>query len=667
MKRFSLTALVSAGLLMIAVSSKARENENLQALQAHFEQVTQARFDTVFSSVGNLEQWGRRKAALRNALAKMLWNDRGREEMPPAARITHRVEAAGYRLECIVLETAPGIYSTSNLYLPKTGNEPYPVVLYQCGHANKNAYKIHGAWLAARGIAVLMMDNIEMGEMEFTHHGVYSNARFDWYSRGFSPLAAELFNARRNIDYIIERKDLDNSRIGATGISGGGMTTFFLAALDERIVASAPVSGAISTRGWVEKSLSSLHCDCQFPVNSHGLIYSEIGAMVAPRVQLLCNSSDDRGFPMDSFSEMYDKMMEIYALHGAGAALDTAIAPGGHADKESIRLPVYSFFLKQFLALDTTLTAEGPVDTLGAEELVCLRDGLPINERFTRIDEELVPPFAYEPGPRSAQELRARSDQLKRVLREEVFRYLPTDRGPLLPELGGEKLLRGRTVRPVSFDGFPGLRVRGILSMPGASETGSGKKYPAVILLDHRRGIPVWGNEQPLEAGKWGERAVLVLETLDRGSRVLENNLRSFRDNDPLHHMKRQAMVCGTTLDAMAVYEVLRALEFMRSLPGVDPERITVMGKGETGINGLYAAFLDGAAERVILQSPPASHRQGPSYLDVLRYTDIPEMITLMAGKVEVYGEKPLSLRLSLEKACRADEIFAGGLEECLP
>ena len=64
-------------------------------------------------------------------------------------------------------------------------------------------------------------------------------------SRGFSPLAVELLNARRAIDYLVTRRDLDATRIGATGRSGGGMTTFFLAALDDRIVASAPVWNAV--------------------------------------------------------------------------------------------------------------------------------------------------------------------------------------------------------------------------------------------------------------------------------------------------------------------------------------------------------------------------------------------------------------------------------------
>ena len=60
------------------------------------------------------------------------------------------------------------------------------------------------------------MDNIEMGEIEVTHHGVYSHGWFHWYSRGFLPMAVELLNARRCLDYLCTREELDSDRIGAT-------------------------------------------------------------------------------------------------------------------------------------------------------------------------------------------------------------------------------------------------------------------------------------------------------------------------------------------------------------------------------------------------------------------------------------------------------------------
>ena len=126
-------------------------------------------------------------------------------EAPPRATVTHRQEYDGYTTENLVLETAPGVFVTANLYLPRSGPKPYPAVLYQCGHANKSVYRRHGAWFAAHGIAALVMDNIEMGEMEFTHHGVYANAWFHWYSRGFSPLAVELRTRRWCLDYPAAR------------------------------------------------------------------------------------------------------------------------------------------------------------------------------------------------------------------------------------------------------------------------------------------------------------------------------------------------------------------------------------------------------------------------------------------------------------------------------
>jgi cephalosporin-C deacetylase-like acetyl esterase len=558
----------------------------------------------------------------------MLWHDRVWPSTPPPARITNREQYPAYVVENIVLETAPGIYATANLYLPRTGAMPYPVVLYQCGHANKRYFTRHGAWFASHGIALMVLDNIEMGEIEFTHHGVYANAWFHWYSRGFSPLAVELLNARRTLDYLVTRPDLDRNRIGATGRSGGGMTTFYLAALDERIKASAPVSGVLSTTGWVRQRLTFAHCDCQYPVNSYGLVYSEIGALVAPRAQLLANADADRGFPMDAFHELVGKMREIYRLYGAESQLRTAVARGGHNDTEEIRLPVYGFFLKEFLGAASP-DEEGPVEEPKPETLVCFRDGLPLKERLTRIDEELF----RSKHPASLTELRT-------VLRNEVFRYFPSEPVPLAPEWKPQPEAGGRVVRAVTFNSFAGIRVRALLSLPQAA----GKKLPALLLADHRKGIRVWGNEQPLEANQWGDRAVLIVETLDRGTRALEQNLRSFTDDDALHHMKRQAMVMGTTLESMQVYEILRSIDLLRTVPEVDSSRITVTGRFQDGVNGLYASLLDGRISKVILGSPPSSHKQGPHYLGVLRHTDIADTVKLMGSRVRLYGETALTL-----------------------
>jgi len=630
-------------ILLLAAAAAAQQrpvvppqNAEFEALQAHFERRVARRHEQAFEGIRTTAQWEVRRKQTRANLEKMLWGNLRWPAAPPRAEVTHRQEFGAYRLENLVLEVLPSVFLTANLYLPRHGAGPFPVVLYQCGHASKAYYARHGAWFASHGIAALVMDNIEMGEVEFTHHGVYSHAWFHWYSRGFSPLGPELLNARRAVDYLVSRKDIDPSRVGATGRSGGGLTTFFLAAIDPRIKASAPVSGTLSTNGWVNQRLGALHCDCQYPVNSYGLLYSEVGALIAPRAQLQCNADADPGFPMKPFNELVAKIREIYALYGAADALRVSVTPGGHNDVEAIRLPVYSFFAEQFLGGRSPVRAEGPVEIPDAAALTCYRRGLPLNEKLSRIDEELFP--GRPAATRDAAALAA-------VLREEVFRYFPEKPVPLEPQWDEEKTVQGRRVRKVTFTAFEGLRVRAVLSLPDEMSAG---KLPGLVIADHRRGIPVWGNEQPIERNQWGRQAVLLVETLDRGSRALERNLRSFSDDDPVHHMRRQAMVAGTTIESMQVYELMRAVALLRTVPEADGARIAVTGKGEMGINALYAALLDGGVARVILHSPPGSHRQGPHYLGVLRHTDIPATAAALGGKVSAYGDVPSALKATV-------------------
>src|SRR5262249_39961806 len=156
---------VALGVCLLSVFSQSPpQNEEFRALQAHFEREIDRRFNRLFDGIETVRQWDERKQRIRGALEKMLWHNRRFPSRPPPARLAGREERAEYTVESLVLETAPRLYVTANLFLPKNGSKPFPVILYQCGHANKSAYSHHGAWFAAHGVATLVMDNIEAGE-----------------------------------------------------------------------------------------------------------------------------------------------------------------------------------------------------------------------------------------------------------------------------------------------------------------------------------------------------------------------------------------------------------------------------------------------------------------------------------------------------------------------
>jgi dienelactone hydrolase len=104
----------------------------------------------------------------------------------------------------------------------------------------------------------------------------------------------------------------------------------------------------------------------------------------------------------------------------------------------------------------------------------------------------------------------------------------------------------------------------------------------------------------------------------------------------------RNAMHVGQTVDSIRLGHVMAALETLKRQPAVDPKRIMVLGAGVSGVLGLYAAILDPEVAQVMLIDPPAGHVNGPHFLNVMRYTDLPEAAALIAPRpLTFYARMP--------------------------
>jgi dienelactone hydrolase len=272
---------------------------------------------------------------------------------PLKATITGRLERPGFMVEKLHFQSLPGLYVTANLYLPRPAQGRRPAILYQAGHysqhrrdGNKAAPDCqgHGIWFATHGYVVLVLDTIELSEIASLHRGLLSERRWWWHSAGYTPAGVECWNAMRALDYLVSLPEVDADRIGATGISGGGIGTFWIAAADDRVKAAAPVSGMGDLTFYAGEDGISRHCDCFFLYNRARWNWTTICSLICPRPLLFVNSDKDIYFPMAGNERIIARLEMFYARFGAGDQVDAVISVGGHGYRMDIRRAVFEFF-----------------------------------------------------------------------------------------------------------------------------------------------------------------------------------------------------------------------------------------------------------------------------------------------------------------------------------
>jgi hypothetical protein len=101
-------------------------------------------------------------------------------------------------------------------------------------------------------------------------------------------------------------------------------------------------------------------------------------------------------------------------------------------------------------------------------------------------------------------------------------------------------------------------------------------------------------------------------------------------------HLPRRFMLLGQTVDAMRVWDLRRLVETLRELEPVREARIEVEARGTQAVNALYATLFTEGVSALRLRALPASHMQGPDYLNVLRYLDLPQAVAMAAERTDV-------------------------------
>ena len=171
---------------------------------------------------------------------------------PLNARVTKTILGEGFAIDNVLFESLPGYYVTANLYRPD-GAGRHPAILMSMGHwdSGKAAGQLLSANLARKGFVVLAYDPVGQGERQQAYdkrigRSLIGGPTEQHFSNGAAAILMGQSVARyfihdgmRAIDYLITRPEVDPERIGATGCSGGGTQTTYIAALDPRVKAAA--------------------------------------------------------------------------------------------------------------------------------------------------------------------------------------------------------------------------------------------------------------------------------------------------------------------------------------------------------------------------------------------------------------------------------------------
>ncbi|WP_420113527.1 alpha/beta hydrolase family protein [Pseudactinotalea sp.] len=300
--------------------------------------------------------------ATREAVLAGIGGLPARGDGPPPTTWRGSEQMAGYAVENLVFESSPGVPVTATLYRPDGADEPRPAVLFVCGHtpdgrANPEYQRVC-ATLAQAGLIVLAIDPFGQGErLDYLDEqgqpqvpvgtAQHTYAGIPAWLQGQSIIRWFVHDARRAVDLLVSLPEVDGSRIGVTGNSGGGTLTTWLLALEDRFAAAAPGT-FVTSRGVYLWSGQSQDAEQVLPGGTaNGVDHADLLATFAPRPLAVLAAEFDF-FPMEGTVASFERARAAYRALGAEEAISLRTAPVTHQYAPPLAAAAAAFFCEAF-------------------------------------------------------------------------------------------------------------------------------------------------------------------------------------------------------------------------------------------------------------------------------------------------------------------------------
>lgn len=572
----------SVVLALIACSSLFAEDKFLDWMN----QIAQRQLDRREAAVRAIHTVDEARARQQMVRSKILELIGGLPDYdgPLNARVTGKIEKPHYVIEKVIFESLPQYFVTANLYRPRERGK-YPGVLAPLGHwtEGKPGMQQIAANLASKGFVVLAYDPVGQGERQQAYDRRWRTSlgggSTDQHilAGAQSLLAGESFaryriwDAKRALDYLLSRPEVEMDKIGCTGCSGGGTLTTYISALDPRIKVAAPACYMNTFRylftgptGDSEQSIPGFL--------AAGLDIADYIELFAPKPWLIVSTAGDF-FPIDGARSAYQEASDWYSLYGAKDKIAWTIGHGGHGTPLEDREAIYGWMIR-WLKDGHGSAKEEPVELTPPFDLWATESGQVEGRDLYEIIRES---FRKKQSERGTSEMLADIRKWAALPGSAASRVLMQTKGA---DFNTEVL---------AIESEPGLEISAMLYTPRAA----GRK-PAVLLIDESSAL----------AHRMAEAGDVVLSLSPRG--VPAGNSRALI-GDWLTNTR--AMLIGRDLAGMRTGDIICGVDLLAARPDVNAEAIRGAARGVEGTWLLMAAALDPRISRIWLDRTPYSLR----------------------------------------------------------
>ena len=593
---------------------------------------------------------------------------------PVVVKVAHR---DGYRVENVMFESRPNFFVTGNLYLPASGNGPFPAIISPCGHyplaRMQPDYQFVYLNLVKAGFVVLAYDPIgqgerrhywkpETGETEASLGPVFEHSMPGQLLLllGENLTAYMVWDGMRAIDYLLTRPEVDKDKIGCAGHSGGGTLTMFISALDERVRCAVVNEGGTSHR-WpvslqpgaqvgpsdVEQNL--------FPSALYGIDRCDLHAAIAPRPLLALIEEFTPHFNLAA-----GHIRERYRQLGVPEKFATEEATDPHAYTLKLRQATTGWFCRWFYDREGP-RSEPEFEAEPARNLYCTPNG---SLRYARqgdtIYSLILKKQASLPQQREAPSTRAEWEAWRRGFLStagDAIRYKPVNT-PLAVRPLVTTARKGYRVEKIEFLSEPGIYIPTWIFVPQSRNADA-----RAILYVTDAGVAGEG----LDGMEFGvleqltRKGYLVVAVEPRGTGLTtpqhfkeSSESREFRQLfDTETAAAYMAWFMDESLLGMRVLDVLRGVDYALGRGDVDKRGLRAVGAGKGATWLLFAAALDARIQALVCDRGLVSYQsltQADRYRygadifvpGVLRQFDLPQVAGTLA-------DRPLTLLSPLD------------------